>query len=53
MPAELLVKSVKGARYSQEMQARKHLISADEPQSAGGDDRGPTPYELLLSALGS
>lgn len=53
MAAELVVNSVKGARYTQNMQAREHMILADEPGSVGGDDRGPTPYELLLSALGS
>jgi len=31
----------------------RHEIFADEPEEAGGADRGPTPYELLLASLGA
>ena len=30
-----------------------HEWLADEPLESGGDNRGPTPHQLLLSALGA
>ena len=39
--------------FRTEIEARSHGLVADEPTALGGTDRGPTPYELLLGALGS
>ena len=39
--------------FVQEITAGRHQLRSDEPVSAGGTDRGPTPYDLLLGALGS
>jgi putative redox protein len=49
--AEVIVHSLDNLR--QEIAAGPHTIFADEPADAGGDDSGPDPYELLLSALGA
>jgi len=40
-------------RLRTEVSAGGHSLVADEPSSVGGDDAGPTPYDLLLSALGT
>lgn len=39
--------------YGQFITAGHHVLSADEPETLGGKDTGPDPYELLLSALGA
>jgi putative redox protein len=39
--------------YAQQVRARMHEWAAGEPVDIGGTDNGPTPYELLLSALGA
>ncbi len=39
--------------YRTEVVANGHSLVADEPRRLGGTNTGPTPYELLASALGS
>src|ERR671911_1601674 len=38
-------------RHSVEM--RSHTLVADEPKDEGGEDRGPSPQELLAASLAS
>jgi uncharacterized OsmC-like protein len=39
--------------FAQEINVGSHRLSADEPIELGGKDTGPSPYDLLLAALGS
>jgi len=37
--------------FTTSLQTKKHSIIADEPADIGGDDLGPSPYELLNASL--
>ena len=39
--------------FVQSVQIGSHQITPDEPVSYGGTDKGPSPYDLILAALGS
>lgn len=40
-------------KYLQDISVGPHQLQADEPVGVGGGDAAPSPYELLLGALGS
>jgi len=42
-----------GGTFAQQIAAGRHRLKSDEPEGAGGTDTGPSPYDLLLAALGS
>src|SRR4051794_40358993 len=46
---------VRGAAsgFAQQIVTGSHHLTADEPIEVGGKDTGPSPYDLLLAALGS
>lgn len=39
--------------YEVSIEASSHSLRADEPESLGGKNRGPAPYELVLAGLAS
>ena len=45
--------STAGGKFAQWVRTAHHEFIADEPVSYGGNDHGPTPYDLLLAALGT
>ena len=50
---ETIVKESGSGKFAQEIIIGKHKLIADEPLINGGNDTGPSPYDFLLSALGS
>jgi putative redox protein len=49
--SEILVRHVERDRFRIEI--RGHEIDVDQPVEDGGDDKAPTPTELLVAALAS
>jgi len=52
MRTEIIIENTTN-RYAQKVTAGNHSFFSDEPKDLKGDDLGPAPFDLLLSALGS
>ncbi len=53
MPDDGVVVKTGHGKFGTEVHTKTHRFIADEPRSYGGDDTGPTPYDLLNAALGT
>ena len=51
MPTAPVVVKLRGT-FRAEVEAGPHTFVLDEPADAGGAGEGPTPYDMLASALG-
>lgn len=52
MSTEIFVENTT-SRYAQDITSGRHTLRADQTKENKGDDMGPSPFDLLLSALGS
>lgn len=50
---EVVVSENKKGVYVRDISIGNHVVVADEPSEVGGNDLGPSPYELLLASLGT
>jgi uncharacterized OsmC-like protein/alpha/beta superfamily hydrolase len=52
-PGVVEVSETRIGHLIQRVRAGRHVLVADEPVAAGGDDAGPGPYDYLLASLGA
>jgi uncharacterized OsmC-like protein/pimeloyl-ACP methyl ester carboxylesterase len=53
MPRQVVVRETRNGKFQQTVTVGPHQLLADEPLTAGGDDTGLGPYDLLLAGLGA
>ena len=51
--SSVVVRDAGPGTFQTEVVAGSHRFLADEPGMLGGTDTGPSPYDMLLSALGA
>ncbi|MBB4210154.1 putative redox protein [Rhodothalassium salexigens DSM 2132] len=49
----VVVSEAAPGRLTQVVNAAGHRLLADEPEAMGGDNAGPSPYDLVLAGLGA
>lgn len=49
----VVVTETREGTFPQRIAVGRHRLRADEPESVGGTDTGPSPYDYLLAALGA
>jgi uncharacterized OsmC-like protein/pimeloyl-ACP methyl ester carboxylesterase len=52
-PRNVVVRETRNSKFQQTVSIGPHLLLADEPVAAGGDDSGPGPYDFVLAGLGA
>ncbi len=52
-PRSVVVRETRNSKFQQTVSIGPHLLLADEPASAGGEDTGPGPYDFVLAGLGA
>lgn len=51
--AQVVVSETSQGKFLTHVVVGRHRLLADEPESVGGFDAGPSPYDLLAAALGT
>jgi putative redox protein len=51
--AKVIISSLTDYTHAQLVTMPRNAFVADEPEDEGGDNLGPTPYQLLSAALGA
>ena len=51
--SQVVVRETGRGKFQNEVRVGRHVLIADEPESVGGLDSGPGPYDFLLAGLGA